>query len=255
MLTSLRYSFVLFGITILSFLSSCTSQEYNEKLNPQEIINKSIQVHGGNAFDNSFVQFDFRKKQYTVKRSHGKYQYIREFQDTSSTIRDVLTNDGFQRLVDGQPVTLSNKRRNAYTNSVNSVLYFVQLPYGLNDAAVIKKYKGEAIIKGKNYHKIQITFKQEGGGEDFQDVFLYWINKESHTLDYLAYSYETDGGGIRFREAINPRQVEGMRFVDYVNYKPAMAETNLANIDQAFNEGKLVELSRIINENVTVEKL
>jgi hypothetical protein len=138
-------------------------------------------------------------------------------------------------------------------DAVNSVHYFAQLPYGLNEPAVVKELLGEAVIKNEPYFEIGVTFNQEGGGTDFEDEFVYWIHKENYTVDYLAYSYATNGGGIRFREAINPRTVGGIRFVDYNNFKPATLETPLTDLDTAFEAGKLKLLSKIELENVSVK--
>jgi hypothetical protein len=139
-----------------------------------------------------------------------------------------------------------------YSNSVNSVHYFAQLPYGLNDNAVQKELLGEATINGNPYFEVGVTFKQEGGGTDFQDKFVYWIHKENYTVDYLAYSYETDGGGIRFREAYNVRYVDGIRFADYNNYKPESLEVSLTDLDALFAKGALKLLSKIETESIGV---
>ena len=139
-----------------------------------------------------------------------------------------------------------------YSGSVNSVHYFSVLPFGLNDPAVKKKFLKEATVKGKQYYKIEVRFSEEGGGEDFDDVFIYWIGKEDFLLDYLAYSYRVNGGGMRFREATNKRIVNGIRFVDYNNYKAKNASTKLENLDKAFENSTLNKLSEINLENVTV---
>ncbi|MEL7534879.1 MAG: DUF6503 family protein, partial [Bacteroidota bacterium] len=141
-----------------------------------------------------------------------------------------------------------------YSNSVNSVLYFIRLPYGLNDPAVNKKYLGEESIKGKKYHKIEVTFEQEGGGKDYDDVFVYWLDQQSHYLDYLAYSYETDGGGLRFRKAFNARTIGGIRFQDYVNYKAELqAGREAASLGLLYEAAELDSLSSIINENISLQ--
>ena len=165
-----------------------------------------------------------------------------------------LTNDGFTREIDGREVDVPDSMAIKYSNSINSVIYFALLPYGLNDPAVNKRYLGDKNIKGKDYHKIQITFDQEGGGEDFEDIFVYWINVENYTIDYLAYKYSTDGGGMRFREALNERYIEGVRFADYINYKAPKSGLP-ADSDDIFLNGKLKELSRIELEDIKVNKL
>ena len=135
-------------------------------------------------------------------------------------VHDHLTNGGLWREVAGEKVVLSIKDSAAYANSVNSVIYFALLPYFLNDPAVIKTYLGTEVIGEKEYERVMVTFQQEGGGKDFEDEFIYWFDGDTYHLDFLAYNYITDGGGARFREAFNARQINGVRFVNYTNYKP-----------------------------------
>ncbi len=219
----------------------------------QEIVDSAILTHGGKAFDQFQADFDFRDKHYTAIRKGGEFTYIRAFTDSTGNYRDVLNNTGFTRHRNDTLQTLPDEKRNAFTNSVNSVIYFALLPFGLNDAAVIKEWLTKEEVKGKQYDVIKISFKQEGGGADFEDEFLYWIESEKHTVDYLAYSYHTNGGGIRFREAINPQHVGGIRWQDYINYKAADEKnTSLLQLMPLFKEGKLVELSRIELKKIQV---
>jgi len=218
------------------------------------IINRAIEVAGGEKYIDAEIVFDFRDKQYTAIRKNEIYQYEREFKDATQVIRDVLNNEGFKRFVNTEEIVVADSMSVKYAASVNSVHYFALLPYGLNDAAVIKENLGSVSIKGKNYHKIKVTFQQEGGGEDFEDVFLYWVNTETYTVDYLAYSYQEDSGvGIRFREAYNVRTINGLRFVDYNNFKPKEESLNLLDTDKAFEAGNLKLLSKIELKNITVK--
>ena len=98
-----------------------------------------------------------------------------------------------------------------------------------------------------------VSFTEEGGGTDFDDTFVYWIHKENYTVDYLAYQYAVDDGGIRFREAYNPRIVNGIRFVDYNNYKPETLDIPLTELDAQFEKGVLKLLSKIETESVGVQ--
>ncbi len=219
------------------------------------IVGKAIEVHGGKAFENCRIQFDFRSKHYVAFRQGGDFQYERIYEESGSMIRDVLKNDGFERFIDGESVKLDAKTRKVYSNSVNSVIYFALIPYFLKNPAVNYEHIGMANLEDKSYHKIKVTFEKEGGGKDYQDEFVYWIEKEQYTVDYLAYNYQTDGGGARFRDAYNIRTINGIRFADYINYKPEPQSMEVASFDQLFGEGKMKELSRIDLENVEVEIL
>lgn len=232
----------------LAFLFSC-----KEDSEAQRIIDKSIEAHGGKVFETSNISFDFRNRYYEISKNPSKFQYLREFTDSTGFVRDVLNNSGFVRSVNGETVSLPEDRIKAFTNSVNSVAYFTFLPYGLNDEAVYKTYLGEGELEGKNYHKIKVTFSEDGGGEDFDDEFIYWINQQTNLIDYLAYSYHTDGGGVRFRKAIKKHEVGGLILQDYENYQPVDKNTPVEEMESLFKQGKLELLSEIRLENVTVE--
>ncbi len=249
---------VLIMFVLLSFFN-CKEKD-SQNATPKsagDIIEKSIEVAGGKLFDHSKITFDFRDIHYTAIRNNGKFELERHFKDSLSAIRDVLSNSGFDRFTNGEKVQLADSTVSKYSNSVNSVHYFAVLPYGLNGKAVHKEDLGSKEIKGKSYHKIKVTFSEDGGGEDFEDEFIYWIDKASYTVDYLAYTYkEMDGSqGFRFRDAYNTRMVNGLRFADYDNYKPENSKIDFEEMDELFSTNKLQLLSKIELKNIRVEVL
>jgi len=220
---------------------------------PQQIVDRAIEVAGGDKYLDATIEFDFRDIHYIARRSGGTFSYERVFEDSLGTIHDIVTNDGFKREINGQAVMVHDTMAAKYTSSTNSVNYFALLPFGLNDAAVNKKYLGETTIDDQAYYKVQVTFSADGGGEDHEDVYLYWINQETFSVDYLAYSFaESDETSFRFRTAYNPRVVNGIRFQDYVNYKPVDNSLTVDQAEELYKKGELVELSKIITENVEV---
>ena len=237
-------------VIVVIFFASCNTQK---KGDVQGIIDKTIQVSGGDKIKISTISFDFRTKHYKAIRNNGKFQFERQFKDSLNQIKDVLSNDGFQRFINNESVKVKDSMIPRYSASVNSVHYFSVLPFGLNDAAVNKEYLNDVEIKGNVYHKIKITFNEAGGGEDFEDVFVYWINVKTFKTEYIAYSYnESDGLGFRFREAYNERFINGIRFVDYNNYKPNDTATSVFNLDTLFENKTLKLLSKIELKNITV---
>lgn len=239
---------IVWAWLILIGLIACSPKTEAEK-----IIDQSIAVHGGDRFQMAKISFDFRKRYYEIYKSPDRFRYLRAFPSESGQVEDILDNEGFIRKVNGERVTLTDKNRNAYSNSVNSVAYFAFLPYGLNDPAVIKTHLGETQLDGKTYDLIKVTFQQEGGGEDFDDEFLFWINQENSRMDYLAYTYHTDGGGVRFRKAKNQREISGILFQDYDNYKPEDETVAVEEIQSLYEDGELELLSEILLENINVE--
>ncbi|MBX2844377.1 MAG: hypothetical protein KTR26_21625 [Flammeovirgaceae bacterium] len=219
----------------------------------QEIVDKAIEVHGGKRILNSGISFDFRNKHYKATRNVGIYTYERIFEDSvGNNIHDILTNDGLTRKINSEIAEITDERKFAFSNSVNSVIYFALLPYFLNDGAVNKTYLEEGEIAGETYQKVKVTFGEKDGGKDFEDEFVYWFHKKNNTMDFLAYNYQTDGGGARFRKAYNIREIEGIRFADYINYAPLENSMEVEAFDSLFDNGKLDELSRIELENIKV---
>ena len=242
------FYFVAVGLAVLS-LKSCSGDESD----PQRIVDKTIRVNGGEKYLHSTIQFDFRGRHYIATRSAGVYSYERVFKDSTSTVHDFLTNSGFIRERDNQRQAVADSMAKKYAASVNSVIYFALLPYGLNDPSVNKKFVGTTTLEGQPYYKIDITFGPLGG-EDYEDAFSYWIHKEAYTIDYMAYSFEEDGiWDIRFRKAIIRRAVGGIVFQDYINYKPRDTSRELKDVEGLFTTGQLEELSRIELENIIVK--
>ena len=232
---------------IFIFLTACSHSK--PEYTAQEIVNKSIYNAGVHKIKNSTVTFKFRDKNYKAVRDNGNFKLIRSY----DSIKDILTNTGFERIVNKKRIILSDSLAKNYANSVNSVHYFSVLPYGLNDKAVKKRLLKPSTIKGKEYYKIEISFSEDGGGEDFEDVFIYWIDKENFLIDYLAYSYHTNGGGKRFRVLKEQCVKNGVRFVDYHNYKPNNKDILLIDLDRAFENNELTKVSEIILKNIEVE--
>ncbi|MFY0626501.1 MAG: hypothetical protein JXR07_09410 [Reichenbachiella sp.] len=237
-------------LLILISIWSCTDENKTGV-----IVDASIRSYGFDKLSSRTISFDFRGVEYSMSSNDNQKIYSRIFKnDSLKIIKDELVNNsGFKRYLDGEPITVEESWAKKYSNSVNSVLYFFQLPQGLNDPAVMKEHLGKKTISGETYEKIKVTFEKEGGGDDYQDIFVYWFNSKTKMMDFLAYSYLTDGGGIRFRQAINRRKVDDFTFQDYINYEPINSNTKLSDLDEAFEAGQLKELSRIINENIRVD--
>ena len=224
----------------------------SQSTDPQKIIDQVIENHGGEHYDKFKASFDFRGRHYVMHHDNGFFQYERHFEQDSAEIKDILNNQGYKRYMDGQDITDTVRKAAAYARSVNSVAYFALLPYRLNDPAVRKTYLGTGSIQGERYHKILVTFDQQGGGEDYQDEFVYWVHTESLTMEYMAYLYYTDGGGTRFRAPIASQTVGGIRFTNYENYKATDQSVEIQDYDREYNQGKLELLSVIELENLEV---
>ncbi|NND70687.1 MAG: hypothetical protein HKN43_03825 [Rhodothermales bacterium] len=246
----LRSFSVLLAFWIV-LLSSCQPPEPTES----SLIERLTEHQGKHLLDRTHVSFNFRDKHFEVWRYDGLFRYSRGFADSTGRVLEVLDNSGVYRYENGNLVEQVEKRRNSIETDVNSVVYFALLPYQLTDPAVIPKYLGRTTVDGVSYETLEVTFMQANGGRDYEDRFVYWIHPEDDTIDYLAYFYHTDGGGSRFRKAVNRRRVGGVLFADYLNYRaePDSIGSNVHLFSSLFNEGAVELVSEVILDSLRVE--
>lgn len=240
------YLILLFALVI----TSCGERE-PKPISSQTIVDKAIEVSGGDRYTSSTISFVFRDHKYVLENKENQRILKRITATDSSTIVDVKKPNDHQRFINDRLVSVPDSMASKYANSINSVHYFAYLPYGLNDRAVKKRLLGEVKINDITYYKMEVTFEQKGGGVDFEDTYVYWFNKETFKIDYLAYEFHVDGGGMRLREAFNERYINGIRFVDYHNYKPK-EEVSIYQIDDLLKTDKLEFLSKIELKDITV---
>jgi hypothetical protein len=208
------------------------------------------------SLDRLTATFVFRDRRYGIETEGGRFRYTRDFTDTlGRSIHDELTNAGLSRTTEGKLTALSVKDSLAYAESVNSVRYFFMLPYGLYDPAVNADLLPSTTIGGTPYDRVRVSFDEAGGGVDFDDIYHYFFNRETGELDYLAYSFSANDGGIRFRKAINKRRVKGVLLQDYINYGVNGRDRDLVDIDRRYENGELPELSRILSEQVRIDRV
>ena len=87
-----------------------------------------------------------------------------------------------------------------------------------------------------------------------QEGQVIYVMRSRSLLDYLAYNYLTEGGGTRFRQAVNKQLNKGFIFQDYINFKPNVKFVSLDSLPILFEAGNLIKVSNIKNKNIRVSK-
>lgn len=220
--------------------------------NAQAIVDRSLKEHGVQELEDDSVRFTFRDHRYLHYQNEGRFHYERYALDSSKEYRDVLNNGGFTRYRNGEAVELKKADSLAYAEAINSVNYFAFLPYRLNDPAAKKEHIGQDTVEGTPYDIVRVTFRKEGGGKDHQDIFIYWFRERDARMDFLAYRYFRDDGGVRFREAFGRRRLEGTLIQHYHNFK-ASKRTDLKKLAEHWEKEELEKVSEIRTENVKLQ--
>jgi hypothetical protein len=226
--------------------------ETEANLQARAMIKEAIVASGLEGMEEAAFAFRFRDKEYRYQQTNGTYTYERWWTDsiTNEVTRDVLDNNGLVRYIDGKIADITEKKRKAYSNSVNSVIYFAFMPWVLGDPAVIPTYLGRDTIKGEVLDQIDIAFTTDNGGEDADDEYLYWFTPDTRQLKYIAYAHP-GGKAPRLREAYDERLVDGITIRDYYNWNtPGNKARPINKLPAAFNADSLNLLSEINLEEV-----
>jgi hypothetical protein len=224
------------------------------------IVDSARAAHGASVLDSAVVTFTFRGDTYRIRQNGARYHYRRAYTDSlGRAVVDGLTNDGPYRVIEGDTVSLSAAERDDVHTTVNSVTYFALLPAPLGDPAVQPTYSGRDTIGGVPYHRVNVTFRQQGGGKDWQDVFMYWFRTDTYAMDYLAYAYgqgPDEESGTRFREAYNVRRRHGVRLADYYNYtSDTLSAEHMAQYPDLLARDAVRLVSRVELDSVQVRPL
>ncbi len=243
---------------VLLLVGGCQSPEQTPSA--AAIIDSARAAHGASVLDRALVTFDFQGDTYRIRQNEGQFHYRRTYTDSlGRSVTEGMTNEGLYRVVEGDTVSLSASEQNTIETTVNSVTYFALLPEPLGDSAVQPVYSGRDTIDGVPYHRVKVTFRREGGGKDWQDVFMYWFRTDSYAMDYLAYAYgqgPNEEPGTRFRDAYNVRQINGVRMADYYNYTvDTLFADQLAQYPDLWAQDAARLVSRIELDSVQVQPL
>lgn len=250
----IKYIFVFAVAALTISCSQDIPKEESEKDLALSILDSAIVFYSDVDLKKMIVSFDFRNKTYSSSWPKDGMIYTNAYTDSIGSHKRQLQNAVYQEWLNGEELQLDEKTQTGRSSSVNSVLYFALLPWHLNDEAVQSTYIGKTTIESKSYHNIKVTFQEDGGGDDFDDVFLYWFDAEDYSMDYLAYSYREDEGGTRFRSAKNARRVNGIMFQDYQNFKGPADPDSLHVILDQYKTGDLSLLSEINLTKIQVQK-
>ena len=273
-MTASRSLVRLGAAALVLLLPACTDapapQQGTERPSPavrraRVILDSARAAAGAAALDSALVTFRFRGERFRLRRpgrDGDSFSYARSFHDSlGQRVRDELTSDTLRRRVEGRPAArLDSATHRQAETALNSVAYFALLPFPLGDPAVQPRYAGADTVRGTPYHRVAVTFRQQGGGRDWQDRFLYWFDRRDYSMDYLAYAYGLGTGedyGTRFREAFNLRRIGGVRFADYRNYttRDSLPPGALQRYGRLFDAGSLRLVSTITLDSLRIEPL
>ena len=222
------------------------------------IVERSIEHHGGDLYRHSETALDLCSKsgcfQVVARVDGDRWAYTVTGKSGGSKRRVVSSHDALEVWRDGDTEAVPAEEEQRYRDWAMARVYFCFLPYRLGDPSVRQQDLGLVDWDGRQLHKVKVTF-EPGSSTDAGDEYLYWFDPETARLEYLAYSYDDNGGGLRFRRAVNHRRVNGLLFFDQENHGANGPGLSVDDIDPDYVRDSMRHVSTVRLESIRVEPL
>ncbi len=219
------------------------------------IVDRAIEHHGGEIYRHSETELDLCSKSgcfRLVTRVDGdRWVYTVSGRSGGSQLRVHSAHDALVVSRNGVEESVEAGKGQRYRDWAMARVYFCFLPFRLNDPSVYKQDLGVVDWNGRRLHKVKVTF-EAGTSTDAGDGYMYWFDPETARLEYFAYSFETDGGGLRFRRAVRHRRIGGVLFFDQENLGVDGPGLSVDAIDAAYVRDSLRQISTVRLEGIRV---
>lgn len=187
-----------------------------------EIVDRSIAFHGFDRLDQLEVDLVVGSRSgafHVIARPGALFDYrvTPAGPDGGHRVHHQTNIGGelIEMLDDGKPEPLRTEdERQRARDFISARVYFLFLPYRLNDPETYKEDLGLERWGERQLERVRVTF-QPGTSTYAEEAYVYWFDPETARLEQFAYSFP---GGIRFRKLVNYRKVGGLLIFDQENY-------------------------------------
>jgi hypothetical protein len=224
-----------------------------------EIVDRAIEHHGGDRFESSRIRLTVasRSGSFDVDSTieGDRFEYVIRASEGSDEREYRRDNKALEVTEGGEPMDMDESEQVRAESYVNQRMYFLFLPYKLNDPGTFKEDQGIEEWNGRQLQRVRVTF-QAGSSDGAGSAYVYWFDPETARLEQFAYDYSA-GTGLRFRTLRNYRRIGGLLFYDADNYGLNTPDGGLTvdDITPAYVEEELPLVSQIELRDVDVEHL
>ena len=184
----------------------------------------------------------------------GRFEYTVSGKSGDGQLWVRWSNDALEVRRNGVAEKVAAGDEQRFRDWAMARVYFCFLPFRLDDPSVRHRDLGVVDWDGRTLHKVKVTF-DPGSSTDAGDEYMYWFDPETARLELFAYSYEENGGGLRFRRAVRHRRVGGILFFDQENYGADGPGLSVDAIDAAYVRRAMRHVSTVRLEAIEVTPL
>lgn len=223
-----------------------------------DIVDRAIEYHGGELFEQSRVRLTVasRSGSFDVDSTTDgdRFEYLIRESNASDARQYRRDNTMLEVTESGEPMAMDEVAQVRAESYVNQRMYFLFLPYKLNDPGTYKEDQGLEEWNGRPLHRVRVTFEPDTSA-GAESAYVYWFDPETARLEQFAYDY-SGGTGLRFRVLTNYRRIGGLLFYDADNYGLNTPDGGLTvdDISPAYVEDELPLVSQIEHRDVDVQR-
>ncbi len=224
-----------------------------------DIVDRAIEHHGGELFERARVELTVasRSGSFDVDTTLDGGRFAHRIRASSGSNRREYRrdNDSLEVIEDGEPLEMDESARKRAESYVNQRMYFLFLPYKLNDPGAYKEDLGLEQWGNRQLHRVRVTFER-GSSAGADSAYVYWFDPETARLEQFAYDY-SEGAGLRFRVLKNYRRIGGLLFYDADNFGLNTRDGGLTvdAVTPEYVSAELPFVSQIELKNIKVERL
>ncbi|MXW01286.1 MAG: hypothetical protein F4X59_06550 [Holophagales bacterium] len=223
------------------------------------IVDRAIEHHGGDLFESSRVRLTVasRSGSFDVDstKDGDRFEYVIRA-SAGDDEREYRRDNAALEVTEGdEPMEMDETEHARAESYVNQRMYFLFLPYKLNDPGTYKEDQGLEEWNGRQLSRVRVTF-EPGSSDGADSAYVYWFDPETARLEQFAYDYSR-GTGLRFRILRNYRRIGGLLFYDADNYGLNTRDGGLTvdDITPAYVAEELPLVSQIELRDIDVERL
>ena len=227
-------------------------------VNRLEIVDRAIEFHGGELFRQSHVRLTVasRSGSFDVEQMADGDRFEQRIRASAADSEREYRRDNMVLEVTegGEAMDMDEEEMRRAESYVNQRMYFLFLPYKLNDPGTFKEDQGLEEWSGRQLHRVRVTFEADSS-DGAESAYVYWFDPQTARLEQFAYDYE-ENTGLRFRVLRNYRRIGGLLFYDADNFGLNTSEGGLTvdDITPTYVEEELPLVSQIELRNIDVAR-
>ncbi|MFC4634930.1 DUF6503 family protein [Dokdonia ponticola] len=248
----------LYTLSILFLVTVSCTQKTNTKdktvlneITPDELLQKTINAHGGESFKNSLIEFNIDKTFFSLQYDNGRanFKQIRQVNNDKHLLSykygliEYFINDSLQ--------SEEKYSKRMAEISLFGFLYTFSIPFNLTTNDVILSRQPNVIIRQKEYFTLDVQFTKIPDLPE--DHFLLYIDVNTYEIGYTAIQHDLSGSKQQFRRMTEPKRIKDILFQDYILFHANDTITPLEKLYTKYNQSDLKVIRTIQFDSISVQ--